>query len=89
MRKTKMIFILTAVLVLLSACGETGSNQAAQEQKIKTKMITHMKGETEIPVNPQRLIDLSGSAEELDILGIPYIACAQTSMFDGITVPPI
>lgn len=88
MRKTKIILILMAALVFLSACGETGSNQVAQEQKVKTKTITHMKGETEIPVNPKRLIDLSGSAEELDILGVPYIACAQTSMFDGVTVPP-
>jgi len=74
------------MMVFLSACGGTEEKESAQE--IEKKVVKHMKGETEIPVNPQRLIDLSGSAEELDILGIPYIACTQTSMYDGTTVPP-
>lgn len=87
MRKSKFIPVLMTVMVLLSACGGTGTDQNPQEQGSETKVVTHMKGETEIPINPQRLVDLSGSAEELDTLGIPYIACAQTSMFDGITVP--
>ncbi len=87
MRKSKFIPVLMTVMVLLSACSGTGTDQNPQEQGSETKVVTHMKGETEIPINPQRLVDLSGSAEELDTLGIPYIACAQTSMFDGITVP--
>lgn len=85
MKKNRLIPILLAIMAFLSACGGTGVAQSIQE--IETKVVTHMKGETEIPVNPQRLVDISGSAEELDILGIPYIASAQTSMYDGITVP--
>ena len=62
-------------------------SSATQTDNEQTKVITHMKGTTEIPNNPKRLVDLSGSAEELDIIGVPYIACAQTSMFDGVTIP--
>ncbi|MDR2051850.1 MAG: ABC transporter substrate-binding protein [Treponema sp.] len=46
-----------------------------------------MKGVVEIPANPQRIVDVSGSADELIILGVPFIASANTSMFDGVTVP--
>lgn len=46
-----------------------------------------MKGEVEIPADPQRIVDVSGSADELIIMGIPFIASANTSMFDGVTVP--
>lgn len=87
MRKAKLIPAVLAVLIFLSACQGARSNQNAQKEGNETKVITHRKGETRVPTVPKRLIDLSGSAEELDILGIPYIACAQTSMFDGVTVP--
>jgi iron complex transport system substrate-binding protein len=46
-----------------------------------------MKGSAEIPADPRRIVDVSGSADELIILGIPFIASANTSMFDGVTVP--
>lgn len=86
MKKIRLIPMLMIIMVLLSSCGGTGGDQSTQESE--TKVVTHLKGETEIPVNPKRLVDISGSAEELDILGIPYIACAQTSMYGGITIPP-
>lgn len=46
-----------------------------------------MKGSVEIPADPQRIVDVSGSADELIILDMPFIASANTSMFDGVTVP--
>lgn len=46
-----------------------------------------MKGDVEIPANPERIVDVSGSADELIILGMPFVASANTSMFDGVTVP--
>ena len=46
-----------------------------------------MKGTVEIPAHPQRIADVSGLADELIILDMPFIASANTSMFDGITVP--
>lgn len=46
-----------------------------------------MKGQVTIPANPQRIVDVSGSADELIILGQNFIGSANTSMFDGVTVP--
>ena len=51
------------------------------------KLVKDMKGEAEIPADPKRIIDVSGSADELIILGMPFIGSANTSMFDGVTVP--
>ena len=50
--------------------------------------VEDMKGTVDIPANPQRVVDVSGSADELIILGVPFIGSANTSMFDGVTVPP-
>jgi iron complex transport system substrate-binding protein len=51
------------------------------------RAVKDMKGGAEIPADPKRIVDVSGSADELIILGIPFIGSANTSMFDGITVP--
>jgi iron complex transport system substrate-binding protein len=51
------------------------------------RAVKDMKGDAEIPADPKRIVDVSGSADELIILGMPFIASANTSMFDGVTVP--
>lgn len=53
----------------------------------ETVTVEDMKGTVEIPAKPQRIVDVSGSADELIILNIPFTASANTSMFDGVTVP--
>ena len=52
-----------------------------------TITVTDMKGTVEIPANPQRIVDTSGSADELIILEMPFVGSANTSMFDSTTVP--
>jgi iron complex transport system substrate-binding protein len=51
------------------------------------KTVRDMKGEAEIPADPKRIVDVSGSADELIILGMSFVGSANTSMFDGMTVP--
>ena len=48
----------------------------AKEQP-KTKVVKHAKGEATIPVNPKRIVDLSGSTEEL-LLGHKPVGTANT-----------
>ena len=60
---------------------------AAAGQSGDTVTVEDMKGTVEIPAAPQRIVDVSGSADELIILGLPFVASANTSMFDGVTVP--
>lgn len=84
----------------LTACSSSAnpsqiSGQAAasiadtkpEAQHGDTVTVEDMKGTVEIPAHPQRIADVSGLADELIILDMPFIASANTSMFDGITVP--
>lgn len=95
MRMISIISTLSLSLCLLAACttetkpsaSDNPAPDSSSSNQVETKVVQHQKGETEIPVNPQRLVDISGSAEELMILGIPFIASANTSMYDGTTVP--
>lgn len=102
MKKNLIIPICFALILLLAACTSganngtgTGTEQAAEPPQSEeaagqggnTIMVEDMKGTMEIPANPQRIVDVSGSADELIILGVPFIASANTSMFDSVTVP--
>lgn len=57
------------------------------DQTGDTITVEDMKGQVDIPANPQRIVDVSGLVDELIILDMPFIASANTSMYDGITVP--
>lgn len=94
----KKLIILTCLMmsVLMAACSTASTNpqtpgqpeqseQPSQKEGIIT--VEDMKGTAEIPAEPKRIIDVSGSADELIALGVPFIASANTSMFDGVTVP--
>ena len=73
-----------------AAQSEQSAEDATPEAaKVSGDAITveDMKGSVEIPANPQRIVDVSGSADELIILGMPFVGSANTSMFDGVTVP--
>lgn len=92
--KTKLIIpIFLGLVMALSACAPVSnapqsSNPAAlSNQDGGTITVEDMKGSVEIPANPQRIVDVSGLADELIILGVPFIASANTNMFDGVTVP--
>ncbi len=81
--KKIILFVLSFALVFsLAACAKTGT-QGSKD----TVVVTDMKGEVTIPANPQRIVDVSGLTEELLILNMNVIASANTSMFDGVTVP--
>lgn len=91
----KKHLILSAFLLLTMVFGgcSTAGNTPASSQSVESStssnvvVVKDMKGSVEIPANPQRIVDVSGSADELIILGMPFIASANTNMFDGVTVP--
>ena len=102
MKKRIPISLFLVLSVLLSACS-SATNTSAPDASVPgissadappssvhdgdTITVTDMKGSVEIPANPQRIVDVSGLADELIILGVPFIASANTNMFDGVTVP--
>lgn len=78
--------MLCLVLVFaLAACA--GTDTTPQGSVSDTVTVTDMKGEVAIPANPQRIVDVAGLTEELLILDMKVIASANTSMFDGVSVP--
>jgi iron complex transport system substrate-binding protein len=87
--------MLLAAAVFLTVCAPQSKNSGNAEQTAQSasrqaggmKMVRDMKGETEIPASPNRIVDVSGSADELIILGMSFVGSANTSMFDGMTVP--
>jgi iron complex transport system substrate-binding protein len=87
------VFLVPAVLLAVCSpksadpANSGNSRQAQAGQTGGMKKVRDMKGEAEIPPEPRRIVDVSGSADELIILGIPFIGSANTSMFNGITVP--
>ncbi|EHL06556.1 periplasmic binding protein [Desulfitobacterium hafniense DP7] len=85
MKKRLIMLMVLALAVFLSGCSsQSGGLENVAEE---TRTVKDMKGEVVIPANPLRIVDVSGSADELTIMGIPFIASANTSMFDGVTVP--
>lgn len=85
MKRKLIIPMFLALIMVLSACAPTAPSGSAESGGTMT--VEDMKGSVEIPANPQRIVDVSGLADELIILGVPFIASANTNMFDGVTVP--
>ncbi|WP_230398119.1 ABC transporter substrate-binding protein [Novisyntrophococcus fermenticellae] len=95
--KKRALLLICVLAALMTAC-QNGSKdpqtdkeltETTEEQKERedTISIKDMKGTVEIPSDPRRIVDVSGSADELIAMGIPFVGSANTSMFDGTTVP--
>ena len=91
-----LCFAMLFSMVACSSTTETSGNLESQPGEMETSQtgqngdtitVTDMKGTVEIPANPQRIVDTSGSADELIILEMPFVGSANTSMFDSTTVP--
>lgn len=94
MKKNLIILICFMLAIVIAACSSAPNTSQAPGQSVQPSdkggdsvEVEDMKGTAEIPAAPQRIVDVSGSADELIALGVPFIASANTSMFDGITVP--
>jgi iron complex transport system substrate-binding protein len=79
MKKNRNLLLLLVVALMslfIAAC--TSDKEGAKAGEAKTKTVKHAKGEAEIPVDPKRIVDLSGSTEELILLDKKPIATANT-----------
>ena len=85
MKKFAMLMLCLVLVFALAACA--GTDTTPQGSVSDTVTVTDMKGEVAIPANPQRIVDVAGLTEELLILDMKVIASANTSMFDGVSIP--
>lgn len=82
--KTLVATYMTAVMLV--GCGVNGgtSNEKTSE---KTVTVTDVRGEVEIPAEPQRIVDLSGNSDILSILGYKVIGTANSDAYDYTKFP--
>ncbi|PRR84105.1 ABC transporter substrate-binding protein [Clostridium vincentii] len=81
MKKIKNLIAITivaaSVLALVACTGQDGE----KSNDIKVRMVSTVKGDVEIPANPKRIVDISGSSEELVILGLVPVATANVDSY--------
>lgn len=85
MKKILVIALSLMILVVIfSGCSKQTqtANQNNEKRVIKT-----IKGDVEIPANPQRIVDISGSSEILLILGFTPVATANTDPYKPTEFP--
>ena len=86
MKKIKSIaLMLVAILSLSILTGCSSNNESADTAK--TRVVKTSKGDVKIPANPKRIVDISGSSEELVILGYTPVATANVDSYDTENVP--
>ncbi len=84
-RKSVLKAILATCMtsMILVGC----SNTSTVEEKSKTVTLTDVRGEVEIPENPERIVDLSGNSDILSILGYKVIGTANSDAYDYTKFP--
>jgi len=84
-RKSVLKAILATCMasMILVGC----SNTSTVEVKSKTVTVTDVRGEVEIPENPERIVDLSGNSDILSILGYKVIGTANSDAYDYTKFP--
>ena len=82
--KTLVATCMTALMFVGCA-----SNSATNEDKVNgnTVTVTDVRGEVEIPADPQRIVDLSGNSDILSILGYDVIGTANSDAYDYTKLP--
>lgn len=98
MKKLVLSTIVLALVLALTACGsKNNANENTQESNQPaatatpdaktTRTATDVKGQVEVPVNPQRIVDLSGASDILHILGYSVVGTANSDGYDYTKFP--
>ncbi|MCC0663882.1 ABC transporter substrate-binding protein [Clostridioides sp. ZZV15-6597] len=87
MKKIKSLAIFISIittLVLVTACSDSNTDN---KEKSDTIVVQSVKGEVKIPSNPKKIVDISGSSEELLIAGYKPIATANIDSYETDKLP--
>lgn len=82
----KTIVASCVTAIMLVGCGTNGST-TENKASDKTVKVTDVRGEVEIPAEPQRIVDLSGNSDILSILGYKVIGTANSDAYDYTKFP--
>ncbi|MCC0727884.1 ABC transporter substrate-binding protein [Clostridioides sp. ZZV14-6009] len=87
MKKIKSLAIFISIittLVLVTACSDSNTDN---KEKSDTRVVQSVKAEVKIPSNPKKIVDISGSSEELLIAGYTPIATANIDSYETDKLP--
>lgn len=70
-----------------SAVPESEAQITGEGQNCETIIVTDVRGEVEIPADPQRIVDLSGNSDILSILGYSVVGTANSDAYDYTKFP--
>lgn len=87
--KLQGMMILISLVILLSGCAGSNGNEKVSGEKSDTRTVSDVNGIVAIPNEPLRIADISGSTEELLILGIQPVATANTDPQDNNKIDPL
>lgn len=85
MKKIKSLAVLGLALLTFGLIGCSSNDSTKTETE--TRVVETVKGEVEIPSNPQKIVDISGSSEELLLLGHTVVGTANVDSYDTDNVP--
>lgn len=82
--KKLLVCMLCAFTLVVSGCTNSENNG---DTSTETRTITDVNGSVEIPVDPQRIVDLSGASDILSILGYDVVGTANSDGYDYTRFP--
>ncbi|MGM9933757.1 iron-hydroxamate ABC transporter substrate-binding protein [uncultured Clostridium sp.] len=82
----KILALSCMAVMMFTGCG-TGSSPSSDKSSGKTVTVTDVRGEVEIPEDPQRIVDLSGNSDILSILGYKVVGTANSDAYDYTKFP--
>ncbi|QDP41033.1 siderophore ABC transporter substrate-binding protein [Radiobacillus deserti] len=92
MKKIVTLIFLLLVSIFLAACGDDSSSSSdkntaeASEDKAETITVKHELGETEVPVNPEKVVVFDYSTlDTLDALGVDITALPKDNLPDFLS----
>ncbi|MBX4260516.1 ABC transporter substrate-binding protein [Clostridium estertheticum] len=87
MKKKRLFVVLTSALISVTVFA--GCSKAAEPVKKAsvTKVVSTMKGNVTVPTSPKRIVDISGSTEELLILNHTPIGTANADSYKTTEKP--
>ena len=87
--KNKVLKAIVATCMTAMMFVGCASNGIANEDKTteNTVTVTDVRGDVEIPADPQRIVDLSGNSDILSILGYDVVGTANSDAYDYTKFP--
>lgn len=67
--------------------GTNDDSKDTSQNNDETVIVNDVRGEVEIPANPQRIVDLSGNSDILSILGYKVVGTANSDAYDYTKFP--